>query len=156
MLRSTTILLPGLLVLAACSGSSNPQKDAFVALNSREYSAAVGYFDQALEGLDETDNKYLDLVLGKCEALAATDADGAKALFLATTATHELVFRDYNVLVSRLATAKAFDQAIDILAHGKDAFPSEEAKLKQMAESIKTLIKGNPAALERLRGLGYL
>lgn len=158
MTRSTTTLLPCLLLLAACGGSSNPKKDAFAALGSGQYSAAVSYFDQALEGLDETDGEYVELVVGKCEALAGTDAGGAKDLFLATAASHELTVRDYSLIVSRLVSAKAFDQAIDILAQGKQAFPSEEAKVQKMADIVAKASEkaGDTSAMQRLKGLGYL
>ena len=154
----TTIALPCLLVLAACGGSSNPEKDAFAALGSGQFSDAVGYFDQALEGMDEADGKYLVLVLGKCEALASTDAAGAKDLFLATAGTNELEVRDYSQIVSRLVTAKAFDQAIDILEQGKQAFPDEKDRVDAMAKIVvaASLEAGDDDATARLKGLGYL
>lgn len=158
MARSITTFLPCLLVLAACGGSSHPEKDAFAALGSGEYSTAIGYFDQALEGMDETDGRYVELVLGKCEALASTDAVRAKDLFLATAANHELKVRDYSVIVSRLVGAKAFDPAIDILEQGKRAFPSEKAKVDAMAAIVvnASLTAGNDEFTARLKGLGYL
>jgi hypothetical protein len=157
MRRLTTNLLPCLLVLAACGGSSNPEKDAYAAMGSGNFSAAVGYFDQALEGMDEADGKYIGLVVGKCEAMAATDAVGARDLFLATAATHELTVRDYGMVVSRLVEAKAFDPAIDILAQGKEAFPGEEKVDKMAAIVVSASQKaGDAGAMDRLKGLGYL
>ena len=158
MPRFTTTFLPCLLVLAACGGSSNPKLDAFAALNSGQFSAAVEYFDQALEGMDKADGSYLELVLGKCEALASTDAGFAKDLFLATAATHELAVRDYSYIVSRLVAAKAFDPAIDILKHGKEAFPADKAKVDAMAEIVlsASVKAGDEDALKRLAGLGYI
>ena len=75
-MRRLTNLLPCLLVLAACGGSSNPEKDAHAAMGSGDYSTAVDYFDQALEGMDEADGKYIGLVVGKCEAINRVDKAG--------------------------------------------------------------------------------
>ncbi len=157
MPRLTTIALPCLLVLAAC-GPSNPEKAARAALGSGQFSDAVSYFDQALEGKDEADANYLGLVLGKCEALARTDAGSAKDLFLATAATFKLTVHDYSKIVSHLVTAKAFDPAIDILEHGLKAFPGEKPKVDKMAAIVKSASEaaGDTGALDRLKGIGYL
>lgn len=157
MTRLTTTLLPCLIVLAACGGSSNPKGDAFAALNSGRSADAVGYFDQALEGMDEADGSYLELALGKCAALASTDAVAARDLFLTTATSHELTVRDYSQIVSRLVEAKAFDPAIDILAQGKEAFPGEE-KVDKMAAIVLSASQkaGDTSAMDRLKGLGYL
>lgn len=121
----------------SCGGSSDPETDAFQALNSGRFSAAVSYFERALAGVTETNRGTLELVLGKCEALARTDAEQARDLFLATAITHPLALRDYGQIVERLVDVRAFEPALDILEQGEKALPSEPEIARMSAVVLK-------------------
>jgi hypothetical protein len=148
--------LPGLLLVGACGGQSS-EKAAYQALGSGQFAEAVGLFDRALSVVEETDERYLGLLLGKCSALASTDAPRARDLFLATADSHALKVQDYNLVVSHLVSARAFDPAIDIMEEGAKAFP-DDPKIKEMGQVVRKASEktGDTAALARLKSLPYL
>jgi hypothetical protein len=149
-------LLPALLFMAACEGQSS-EESANQALGSGRSAEAVAHFDRALAGVEETDGRYLGLLLGKCSALASTDAPRARDLFLATADSHALKVQDYGWFVSYLVSARAFDPAIDILEAGAKAFP-DDPKIKEMGQVVRKASEktGDTAALARLKSLPYL
>lgn len=147
----STLLLAS---LTACGGG-DPAQVGYDALGSGDYETAASSFSKALTGTQG--EKRTDLTLQLCQALAHTDAAACVAKMKELDAATELRVQDYNVVVSELKSAGAFDQAIDVLTLAMSAFPGD-MKLAELVQAVGDAASsaGDSGAMDRLKGLGYV
>ncbi len=157
----TTLLALGLaLPLAACGGGGSPADltdDGYAALNSGDPSTARSKFEDALEGLAETDAGYMRAKMGHIEALVRTDPGAAQEEFLALASSTELKALEYRKIGSQLMNEKAFTEATAVLDAGYKKFPDDDkfkAVIDQLAEAAAAA--GDAEAMSGLEGLGYI
>ena len=160
-------VLPALpWALSACGGSAEPQdliEEGQAALSSGDYAAAGERFDEALAALEaagETDGEiYVDAALGSIEARIRTAPEQARTDFLELVAGRPSALepRDFSYVGNKFAGASRFSEAIDVLDAGMKAH-AESPQLKELQVSIKDRATkaGDQAALDKMRGLGYL
>ncbi len=144
------------LSIAACGDGSGDAKEAgFQALQSGDFAEAAGHFEQALATRSSSDDDYVEIAVGHCQALAHVDASQAKTTFLALG---DLVTdKDYSIVVVELVNVREFEVAIDILEAGVTRFPESPKMLLIKDKVVKASQEsGDPALLEKLKGLGYL
>lgn len=162
LLIASLLLCP--LFAAGCGGSDDPKSlnDAGAqALNSSQYKDALEHFEHALEviGAKPDDPQYLAAKLGAIEARIHIDAKQAAAEFLALAKAlpSKVSDRDFMDVSGKLASAKAYGEAIEVIEQGKKVF-AESTQLAQHRDTIyKTMQKsGDAGALEKLKGIGYL
>lgn len=158
----SALLLVLALVPVACDGAADPAKAADAAyadLGRSDYPAALKKFQEALKGMQPSDPQYMNLKLGEIEAWAYVDAAKAKDEFLALakSSPDKVTAKDYRKIASNLTSARKFDPAIAVLASGLEKFPQDES-VKKLGETIKAEATkaGDSAALDKLRGMGYL
>ncbi|HJO27487.1 MAG: hypothetical protein CMK00_04895 [Planctomycetes bacterium] len=153
------LLLPALL-LASCAGSDPAAtKDAaYSALGAGDYASAQTLFDEALAGMAPSDPSFVQASFGRCRAMAHSDGAGASSAFLSLAEGNDSIgVKDFSMLVSELMDAGNLLDAIELLDKGLTRYPDNErlSTLKEhvVAESQKP---GNDAAMDKLKGLGYL
>jgi tetratricopeptide (TPR) repeat protein len=158
-MKSLRLLLPAHL-LASCGGTDPAAtKDAaYSALGAGDYASAQALFDEALAAMSPGDPAFVQVSFGSCRALAHSDGPAARTAFLALADTNDSIgVKDYSMLVSELMDAGNLLDAIELLDKGLTRYPDNErlSKLKEhvVAESQKP---GNDAAMDKLKGLGYL
>ena len=149
-----TLLLT--LFLAAC-GDSDPKEAGYQAIQSGDWAKAAASFEKALADLEPGSVDRVELAVARCQALAHTAPEQAKSEFLALAQTAQLEPQDFTIVVTDLVSENHFVPAIDILDYGVKSFPEHPKmtllKDKVVAESQKA---ADPAALEKLKGMGYL
>ena len=160
-MRTTTALLIALSTSLAACGGGNPKEDAFAALNSGDFAGAIADFDKAMDGVEQGSSEHIELAVGRCEALAHTDAEAAKNAMIALAEAHKdgVKSGDYKLVASKMVDAKNFEPAIHLLDDGiKNRFPSDSEKLTALIETItmKAEKSGDAGALSALKGLGYV
>jgi len=158
-MRISTTLLSLTLVLSACSGGADPKDAGLEALQLGKHQDAADQLASALDARTPADADYVEVCVAKCQALAHIDADKAKGDFLqlAESQGEKVVAKDFSMIVSDLYSAKQLLPAIDVLDAGLKRFP-DDTKLAQLKEKVvaESQKSGDPAALEKLKGLGYL
>jgi hypothetical protein len=149
-----------LCLLLSC-GSSDPKRltDAgSAALNSGDAKGAVADFDRALEHMDASHPDYLRACVTRCQALARIDPTRAKDDFLALARSPSARVRDSDFVAvsTELFRRNAISSAIEIAEVGMKSFPESPA-MKTLRDTFGDAAKkaNDPAALERLKGLGY-
>ena len=159
------LLLPA-LALASCGGGSDP-KDLYsegqTALSSGDYSTAVARFDAAvaaLEAAGQADSTlYVDAAIGGIEARIRTAPDQARTDFLelAKARPADLEPKDYSYVGNKFAAASRYLDAVEVLDAGMKAH-AESPELHQLQVAIQEAATkaGDQAALDKMKGLGYL
>lgn len=149
-----TLLLA--LSLAAC-GDSDPKEAGYKAIQSGEWAKAAASFDKALANLEPGSEERAELAVARCQALAHTAPEQAKTEFLALAGSTQLEPKDFTIVVTDLVSEKQFVPAIDILDVGIKSFP-EHPKMTLLKDKVVEESKksADPAALEKLKGMGYL
>ncbi len=155
--------LPILLALAAsCGGSSDPatlKNDAYAAMDSGDSAAAVEKFDAVLAQIDASAPDYIEVAVGRCQALAGVDAAkcATEFLALAESAADKLTDKEYAAVASRLVNEKKYSEAIDLLDKGMKTF-NESPKMKTLLDNViaKSKEAGDDSVTSKLKGLGYL
>jgi len=160
MSRSIALLAAlALSLTASCGGGGDPKEDGFSALQSGDHAGAAKHFQAALDARTSADADFVEVAVARCQALAHTDADAAKAEFMKLAGANgtKLEINDYTIVISELQSAGNFLQAIDVLdvaiKKNPEAPKLVKVKDKLVAESQKN---ADPAVLEKLKGLGYL
>lgn len=150
------------VVAASCGGSADPAKltdEGYAALGKSDWKGAQTDFAAALEGLKSTDPGFLRAKLGWIEAAVYTDPAKAKDEFLALAGGMNLQIKssDYIAVASKLTGERKFPEAIAVLESGLKAH-AEDPKVRAVGEAIKKAAEkaGDNAALEALKGLGYM
>ena len=136
-MKRCTVLLA---LLAACGGSADPAAltdEGSAALNSSQYEDARASFEKALALMQPDDPSYLRAKMGAIEAQIYLDAEGAKTEFLDLAASSSAVGeRDYRKVCSQMASAKKFEQAIDVLHAGIEKY-GETDELTRRVEVLE-------------------
>jgi len=163
-MRITPHLLTLALTLGACGGGSDDPAaladSAVAALNSSDYQTAYDDFGKALEliGGNSGHAQFKRAAVGQIQAQVHLDAEQARKSFLelAQKQSGVITDRDYSDIAGRLASARAFEDAIYVMDAGLKAH-IESPVLAKLKESIVKQSKesGDPAALAALEGLGY-
>ena len=154
-------LAPLILLLAAACGGSDPKAltDAGVsALGSGDAKSALASFDDALAHMPANDPQLLRASLGRVQALARTEPAKAKEAFLALTESQKSKINegDFGLVVSELLRKNANVEAVDVMNAGVKMFPESTKMLAVKTQVLEQSKKSNdPAALQKLRGLGY-
>ena len=118
-------------------------------------------FEAALEGdrHRQPQGLYLRAKMGSIEARTQSDPEAAKEEFLAlqTAMPDKVDDGHFSKVAARLGDSKHFAQAIALLEAGKAAYPDSKALDALGAQLAEQATKGDdPAAVEALRGLGYV
>lgn len=158
-MRTPTALILALSTTLAACGGGDPKESAYQALNSGDYAAAAADFEKAMAGVDAGSADYVGLAVGRCEALAHTDAPAAKNEMIALAGSHEgkVSSKDYTLVASKMVDARNFVPAIELLDDGiKNRF-KDDPKLLALMDKIKAEAEksGDDGAMEALSGLGY-
>jgi tetratricopeptide (TPR) repeat protein len=165
-MRIATLLLASLALLAtSCGGgSSDPAEltsNGQKALGTQDFASALADFEAALAAIggDTSHPSYLRAKLGAVEARSASDAQAAvdELIELAGAMPGKVSDRDYNRIAGRMGDAGHFEQAIALLAKGKEEYP-ESAHLDKLGNRLADEAKksGDSSALDALAGLGYV
>ena len=150
-----------LALLVASCGSSDPKAltdSGSAALNSGDPARAVSEFDRALEHMDAGHPEYLRASIGRCQALARIDPNRAKEEFLALARAQPSKVRepDFATVAAELVRHNAITPAVAVAEAGMRMFP-ESPSMKSLLDLVGDAAKkaSDPAALKRLKGLGY-
>jgi hypothetical protein len=156
-------VLPILVVLAvlACGGSSDPRAltdSGAAALNSGDPKKALSEFDQALEHMDASSPDFLRAKIGRCQALARTDAARAQTEFLALAKdpAAKVGEQDYTTVALDLVKSHAIGPAVAVAEAGIHRYPESPA-MKSLRDKVGDAAKksNDPEAMKKLKGLGY-
>ena len=154
------ILVLACLVAAAC-GSSDPKAltdDGAAALNSGKAKEALADFDRALQHMDSAHPDFLRASIGRCQALARTDAARAQTDFLALAQnpSAKVGAQDYTTVALDLVQSRAIGPAVAIAEAGLKRFPDSKA-MKTLRDKVGAAAKKahDPEAMKKLQGLGY-
>jgi hypothetical protein len=155
----TPLLLLACLTLACAGSDPKALTDAgSAALNSGDARGAVASFDRALEHMDAAHPDYLRASLGRCQALARFDSGRAKDDFLSLARAQPSKVReaDFTALATELVHRGAIAPAVSLAEEGMKMFP-ESPSMKSLRDFVGDAAKkaSDPAALQRLKGLGY-
>jgi tetratricopeptide (TPR) repeat protein len=158
-MKALRLFLPALL-LASC-GVPDPAATndaAYSALGAGDYFSAQILFEEALAAMAPTDPLHLQASVGRCRALAHRDGAAARTAFVTLAQANDAISdKDYSMLVSELTDAGNLIEAIELLDQGLSRYPENQRlsaiKVRVVAESQKP---GNDAAMDKLKGLGYL
>jgi tetratricopeptide (TPR) repeat protein len=149
------------LLAAACSGAdpAGLTREGVTALNAGKYDEAYAALDKAVRAMDPADPKFAQAAVGRCQALAYSDPAAARRDFLQLAGDHpaRIEERDYELVANALRSEKAFDEALAVLEAGMQRFkesPKLQALRDQMGREAEQ--SGDPEALARLKGLGYI
>ena len=158
--RTTLALAALFLTLPLCScggGSGDPgslTNDGYAALGSGDHQGALDSFQSALAGLDPAAPEFMRAKMGEIEALTHLDADGARDALIGMG--DQAGEAEYSKVAGNLTAERHFSQAIDVLDAGIKRH-GESPKLKALLDKVRVEAeKSDPAALEKLKGLGYL
>ena len=151
-----SLLLALALAFTACNGGSDPKETAYAALQAGDHATAVSAFDEALAASDPGAPDHTELQLARCEALAYLDGDRAEAEFRDLCAGGaEIGVRQYSLIAGALLGADATVNAVNVVDMGVKAFP-DDPKMAALLEKVKEAAATDPAALDALKGMGYL
>ncbi len=149
----------GCLLALAC-GSSDPRAltdSGAVALNSGKAKQALADFDAALGHMDAGHPDFLRASVGRCQALARTDATRAQTEFLALAKSSDRVgAQDYATVALDLVQSNAIGPAAAIAEAGMKRYPNS-AEMKTLRDRVGDAAKksNDPEAMKKLQGLGY-
>jgi tetratricopeptide (TPR) repeat protein len=145
----------------ACGGSSDPHAltdSGAAALNSGNPKQALSDFDQALEHMDPANPDFLRAKIGRCQALARTDAARAQTEFLALAKdpAAKVGEQDYATVALDLVKSNAIGPAVAIAEAGIRRYP-ESPTMKNLRDKVGDAAKkaNDPDAMKKLKGLGY-
>jgi hypothetical protein len=151
-----SILLTLTLSLSACNGGGDPKEAGYAALQAGDHAAAVSAFDEALAASDSSAPDHAELQLARCEALAYVDGAKAEAEFKSLVkGGAEIGVKQYSLIAGALIGANATVNAVNVVDMGVKAFP-DDAKMAALLEKVKEAAATDPAALDALKGMGYL
>ena len=159
-MRAPAPLLLLATLIAACGGSDPKAltNEGTAALNSGDAPKAVAAFDRALEHMDAKQPDYLRAAVGRCQALARIEPERAKVDFLALAndPAVKVAEADFTAVATELVRRGALPQATSLAEAGLKRFP-ESAAMKSLRDLVGDAAQKSkdPAALERLKGLGY-
>lgn len=159
-MRTTNALLLALFasLLPACSGG-NAKENVFKALNSGDFAGAIAEFEKAMGTVEQGSSEHIELAVGRCEALAHTDAIAAKDAMIVLVEEHSksVDADDYGLVVSKMVDAKNFIPAIDLLHDGIENRFEDTSKLRSMIEKIRKMADdtGDAEVANALGTLGY-
>ena len=153
------LLLPALALAPVLSGcgdggaSDADPRTAFKALGQGDYSAAMKTFDAAMAGMEADDPEYLELAVGRCEALAHVDGAKVEAAMLKLKG---LKAKDYASVASALLEAGEYETAVRVMDQGVKALPDDPA-IQELEQRVVKEVEssGDAAANSALSGLGY-
>lgn len=160
----TLITACALAFLASCGGGSDPRAltdEGSKALNSGDYADAVKSYEKALAeiGTDTQNPDWKRAKMGLFQARAQVDGTRAKEEFLQFAGANPSAVNDgdFNLIASKLGSARKLDEAIAVLEAGKAAFP-ESQHLDALGKELVNRAKesGDAGALDALKGLGYV
>jgi len=144
------------LCLSACSGGGDPKEAGYAALQAGDHATAVSSFDEALAASDPSALDHAELQLARCEALAYVDGAKAEAEFRSLCASgSDIGVKQYSLIAGALLGANATVNAVNVVDMGVKAFPGD-AKMAALLEKVKEAAATDPAALDALKGMGYL
>ena len=139
----------------------NPEKGAkltdkgMAALNSGDPKGALLSLEKALSQLEAGSPEYMRAKSGEIEALIQVDAERAKTQLLALgpAADEDL----YATIGNKMCAAGKLTQATDVLDAGIKLY-SESPQLKALQDRVVAEAQkaGDPDAMEKLKGLGYI
>lgn len=151
-----SILLALTLSLTACGGGGDPKEAGYAALQTGDHAAAVSAFDEALAASDSSAPDHAELQLARCEALAYVDGAKAEAEFRSLCeGGSDIGVKQYSLIAGALLAGNAMLNAVNVVDMGVNAFP-DDAKMAALLEKVKEAAKEDPAALDALKGMGYL
>jgi hypothetical protein len=159
------LILPALLfcLLPAC-GSSDPRTlndDGSSALNSGKYEKAASSYGDALAAIgdDESHGEWMRAKMGFIKAQTHLDAGLARDEFLKLAAAkpERVTDQEFSLIGGSLGDAGALEEAIAVLAKGKETHPESKHLDALMVELGKAAEQsGAGGALDALKGLGYV
>jgi len=157
-LRSVAAVLG--LVLAAC-GSSDPltlNDEGIAALTRGDSRGALAKFDAVLAQQGVHPDQRFRAAFKRSEALTHIDPARARDAFLdlARTERAEVLEDDYSYICSKLLAVGATMEAIDVMDAGSKHYAGSP-KMAAIQQAVKSAAQreSSPAALEKLKGLGY-
>lgn len=180
MLRPIDLAACGLLLIAsACnkesngsgsheaSGASKPVSarldDAATAMEAKEWSKALASLDAALADARATNDEKVQVWQDKvlCEAHANGEAAASAALKKMEESGVAMTANQYAKLGNDLGDANHLTAAVDVIEAATKKFgddPLVRKNLKRLARNLQERLTaaGDQAALDRLKGLGYL
>jgi len=160
-MRLPPVLLSLCILFSAC-GPGDPRAltdQGASALASGDSTKARECFEQALAGLAPGDAQYLRASMGRFQALVRGEPESARKEFLAFAEVQAASLNEghFGLMVGEFLRRDRTAEAIDVMDAGVKAFPKSEAmlairkKVEEQARSAK-----DPAALQKLKGLGYI
>ena len=156
---SLALALALTLPLTACSSGSDPKAltdEGQRALGQSDHAAALASFEGALASMGtDSHPQYMRAKLGAVEALAVIDPARAQTEFLALATAAGLGANDYNSAAGWLASSHNFEQSLEVVHAGLEAFP-EHAALEAVLARVVEASQDDPALQSKLQGLGYL
>jgi tetratricopeptide (TPR) repeat protein len=162
LLALTALLIP------ACGGPADTQgliDQAQTALTAREYTKAAGLAEKAAMAAKQEQNEPLGFrATGLHISALARDGQGPQATAALESAATAFPARVdaklYARTMSELQQAGNIDGALDVLEAGGKRFPDQKAAFDDGAAKLAAMLKADagsdPAAIERLKSLGYL
>ena len=145
-----------LVTLTACGDSA---ADPFALIQKGEFAAAIAAIEPQLETVEKGSDAHKDLLIGYTEALAAEAPEKARDTFIKAMDDHKDFIKpaDVKYVVNRMANDGHLVEAIDVMHHGKEAWPKDEAIAVVLDELKKAVTSsGNTGALDKLKSMGYL
>ena len=149
------------LAVLACGGSPDPRAltdSGSAALNSGDPKTALSDFDKALEHMDPASPDFLRAKIGRCQALARTDAARAQTEFLALAKdpSAKVGEQDYATVALDLAKSSAIGPAVAVAEAGMKRYPESPA-MKSLRDKVGDAAKraNDPEAIKKLKSLGY-
>jgi hypothetical protein len=160
MRYATPLLLCALLLSPACS-ETDPKvltDTGTAALGSGDSAAATKSFEAALAHMDSKHPDFLRASMGRCQSLARKHPMEAKQSFLDLARQHPSLVKeaDYVTIIRELVRSNAASEAVEIVDAGIKAY-SESTSMLAIRDEVGDAVKAShdPAALEKLKGLGY-
>jgi hypothetical protein len=147
--------------LPGCSGKDPVEltDEGYRQLGRSDWTGARQSFERALRETDPSSDLFVRAKLGAIEALVRVDPGRARDEFLELASTHasQVEATDYSLIAGKLAGARSFSEAVDVMDRGLKAHP-EHPKMVAVKDSIIEQSKksGDSAALQKLRSLGYV
>jgi hypothetical protein len=148
------------LLLSAC-GDPDPKAltdQGSAQLGAGDAAGALTSFSAALDAMPATHPDRLRAELGRCQALARQDPALAKSEFLALSKARpgKIQEQDYGAIVRELIQKGSVVEAIEVMDAGMKAFP-ESPRMAVVRDQVLEASKKqkDPAALQKLKGLGY-
>ncbi len=137
-MHSARVLLACVLVGSSLAcGDADPKEltdEGYAALGRNQPEVALTWFEQALEGLGETEELRPRARMGFIKALVATDPHRARDEFLSLAKSSPLESRDYHAVARLLANEQASFAAAEVLFAAQRKFPEDRITAKMLLE----------------------